>query len=125
MARLTVGDRGISLLGTRVQAEYASINFTVKTATLFSLPLLRRLSNAEILSLLKPTTLELGNLYKLLETLPQQTKALMYVPDRTGVTRPVFVYHRAGWILVSPTDTEVPTWSPGDVLYSKTLLVQI
>jgi hypothetical protein len=113
MARLTVGDRGISLLGTRVQAEYASINFTVKTATLFSL------------SLLKPTTLELGNLYKLLETLPQQTKALMYVPDRTGVTRPVFVYYRAGWILVSPTDTEVPTWSPGDVLYSKTLLVQI
>jgi hypothetical protein len=123
MARLTVGEKGISVLGARVLDRYASLDFTEKNARVFSVQLPRRMTNAEILATYNPSLLELGEFYRWIESLPQNLRALVYSLDREGLRRPIFVFYDAGWHVVSPSDAEVPTWSTGDTLFSKTRLV--
>lgn len=123
MTKLTVGEKGISVLGEKALEKYGDMEFTEKIPALFPVPLPRRMSNDEIGKELKPSTVELGEIYKLLDILPTQIKALFYVPDKGGSVRPVLIFHDgAGWNVVSPNDDEVPTWGRGDTLYSKTPL---
>lgn len=121
--KLTIGTK-IKYIGQHVQDKFGDIDFTVKSSTLFAKKLPVAMSNNDIMNQFAPTEVDLGDLANHITKISQGNLYLFYIKDNTNTTRPVFVFFASedGCRIVSPNETEVPTWNAGVTLLSSTAI---